>query len=367
MSLLPNNTGLRLLGSWHRARQALARRLGNARRLKEARGQFYQTAWRQAAESIGAEVADLGDGLMEIVAGPQTARLWNNYTPLDDPVTLRYAGNKPAVLNRLAQLQIPTPAWTTFTLADLTPAATFLAGRTCVVKPARYTGAGSGVTTGVRTAGQLRKAAALASAFDSLLLIEEQIAGDNYRLLFLDGALLETVRRRPPTLRGDGRNTLKQLLALENQQRLAEGWRRAQALLTIDADLKQTLSAAGLSLQSRLAMDQRAAVKTVINENRAAENEPVDRLAAETIAQCRQAADALGVRLAGVDIVTTDAQRPLAAAGGVVLEINTTPGLYHHYDPQRNECRVALPILSAALMETGRRAELRSQVMEHSN
>ena len=39
----------------------------------------------------------------------------------------------------------------------------------------------------------------------------------------------------------------------------------------------------------------------------------------------------LGIRLAGVDILSADISQPLAANGGRFGEINTTPGLHHHY------------------------------------
>ncbi len=40
---------------------------------------------------------------------------------------------------------------------------------------------------------------------------------------------------------------------------------------------------------------------------------------------------ALGSRFAGVDLLTNDPTVPLAESRGVFVEINTTPGLHHHY------------------------------------
>jgi cyanophycin synthetase len=45
---------------------------------------------------------------------------------------------------------------------------------------------------------------------------------------------------------------------------------------------------------------------------------------------------ALGSRFAGVDIVATDVSRPLSETGGMFLEINTTPGIHHHYITQED-------------------------------
>ena len=45
----------------------------------------------------------------------------------------------------------------------------------------------------------------------------------------------------------------------------------------------------------------------------------------------RRVVRAVGSSFAGVDVVTVDPTRPLRDSGGVFLEINTTPGIHHHY------------------------------------
>ena len=47
--------------------------------------------------------------------------------------------------------------------------------------------------------------------------------------------------------------------------------------------------------------------------------------------QAVEAAAALNVTLAGVDIITVDPTVPLEASNGAIIEVNTTPGLHHHY------------------------------------
>jgi len=358
---------LKFQGWAYRARTAMGRRFGQGKRVEQERSDFYETTWRRAADQHQATVVDRGAGLLEIAGEQGATRVHRNYTPLDDPVTLRLAGDKPAVLRRLHDHQIPTPAWRTFSLKDMEPAKAFLKGRTCVVKPARYTGAGSGVTTGVQTLSQLQTAASLAGAFDQLLLIEEQCRGENYRLLFLDGRLLETVQRNPPSVLGDGRMSIKQLIGEENRLRVEQGWRRAQTLLVLDTDVRRTLALNALSLSYRPQANETIAVKTVINENRAAENAPVQTVSADVVRQCRLAAESVGARLAGVDVVANNLRVPLAESGGVVLEVNTTPGLYHHYDPEQDLCRVAASILRACFTESARRSELCSPVLEHAD
>ena len=228
--------------------QALAQRavslLGKTGRqfaeAKRQRADFYKVAWREAADSLEADFETLDQDVLAIRKDGKSTRVCLNYTELDDPVSLRIAGNKPLVHRLLRSQGIPTPAYREFTLKTLTDAAKFLLQHgTCVVKPAAGTGGGHGVTTGVQTARQLRKASVVAAGHGSGLMIEQQIAGANIRLLFLDGQLLDAIDRRPPTVTGDGRSKIGQLVDNVNQQRLQAGFSVAQSVLKRDQHMSQ--------------------------------------------------------------------------------------------------------------------------------
>ena len=59
-----------------------------------------------------------------------------------------------------------------------------------------------------------------AARFDPDLIVEEQIEGQSWRLLFIDGRFLDAVRRDPPRITGDGRHSIAALVAAENAARL---------------------------------------------------------------------------------------------------------------------------------------------------
>ena len=96
-----------------------------------------------------------------------------------------------------------------------------------------------------------------------------------YRLLFMDGELLDTVRRRPPRVTGDGRSTIRELIAAENAGRLDPAHPVSMPILRVDLDCLFTLEAAGLSLESVLPADTTIPVKTVTSQNRIEDNETV--------------------------------------------------------------------------------------------
>jgi cyanophycin synthetase len=316
--------------------------------------EWHVDVWRQAAAAAGAEFSTLGDGFCEARRGRVATRMWKQHVMVDDPVTLALAGNKPLVHRLLAEAGLPVPAHRRFQLRTIGAAIEFLREQrgACVVKPARGTGAGAGVTTGVRTERDLCRAAALASTHAADLLIERQVPGSSYRLLLFEGELIDAIRRPAPSVVGDGRSSIAALVQAENLRRLQDKHRRASGPLVVDLDCRLTLRASGLSLRSVPTAGQRVLVKEVSNQAGDADNEAVRTLVvAPLVRQAAAAAAAVGARLAGIDVITNDPTVALEQVGGVINEVNTTPGLRYHYLVRNQEqlVPVAVPILRLVL------------------
>jgi cyanophycin synthetase len=348
----------------------LPRRDSSRHRIDLVREDFYEQLWRHAAEEVGARCTPLGGGICEIRRRGRITRVLQNTTAIDDPVTLAIALDKTLVSRMLADAGLPIPKHVAFQLRTLPKAIEFLEklGRPCVVKPANGTGGGVGITTGILTPQQLAWSATLAAQYGSDILLEEQIAGENYRLLYLDGVLLDAVQRRPPSVTGDGRSTIRHLVEQANAARLNRGAHRvvqpkpdsettlpdafSHMLITIDMDMKQTLARQGLSLSSVPPSGACVQIKTVINQNFAGDNITVtDRLNPSIIADGARAASAVGVRLAGIDIISPDPGVPLQESGGVILEVNTTPGFHYHYHKNDGTYPVAVKVLETLFAE----------------
>jgi len=315
--------------------------------------------WSDAAGELGAEVIERERGLLEIRGdGGRSTWVWRHVTELDGPVALRLALERSLVHRRLADAGVVTPEHVEAPVTRPAPARVFVAadGGRYVVKPASGTSGGSGVTCAVQSRGDLLRAWLAAARFDSRIVVEREVPGDMYRVLLLDGEPIGAVRRRPPSVRAYGRSTLARLIVAENRRRLAAGGSGGLALLRPDLDCVLTLRAQGLGLRAVPPEGATVAVKTSSSENAPQENEVVRVDGSEgAVRDAVAAAAALGLRLAGVDLVTTDLSRGLRATGGAVVEVNGTPGLHYHYlvaDPDR-AVRVAVPVLRALLAGTG--------------
>jgi cyanophycin synthetase len=325
-----------------------------ARLAGEARDSVYLAIWTDAAAELGAEAERLADGFLELRKAGAAARVRDEFQTLDPGEAVRLAFDKPRVQRMLLEKGLPVPDHVETNFSDLDAALRFLerARGPCVVKPARGTGAGHGVTSGIRARSELLRASVRASRNDPQVLIERQAPGDMYRFLFLDGELLDVVRRLPPRVAGDGESTIADLIAKENASRLQGRGRLGLHLIGIDLDCILALERQGLRLSSVPPAGAVLTVKAVVSQNGPRDNETVrEPISDELLASAAAAVEVVGLRAAGVDVVAPDLSRSLTGSGGVILEVNGRPGLHHHYhvaNPAR-ATRVAVPILRELL------------------
>jgi len=297
----------------------------------------YREMWRAVAKEIGAEFKMLTDELWEVEFEGKSTRIVNYKLEFDNPVTLEMAGMKPLMYRLMKENGLRSPNHVTFCLKTLCDANHFLEAhpRGCVVKPAYGTSSAHGVTTHIRTSRELRRAAILASLYCRNLIIEPLIPGESYRVLVLNGKVVDAVRRRGPRLTGDGVSSIRQLLNAENARRRSF----ADQVLDIDQDCLFTLGYQGLSLETVPPSGRVVLVKSVNDpgrkriEVRTIYDETVTDLICGSICHdAEAAARILRSDFVGVDFITPDPTVPLEKSGGVISEVNTTPGLHHHYD-----------------------------------
>jgi D-alanine-D-alanine ligase-like ATP-grasp enzyme/acylphosphatase len=88
-----------------------------------------------------------------------------------------------------------------------------------VVKPAKGS-MGKQVFANIENKRELKQAL---SQLSGRVICERYIQGNEYRVYILGGRPVAAVRRHPPTIIGDGRHTIEQLVDRTNQQRRAQG------------------------------------------------------------------------------------------------------------------------------------------------
>ena len=338
------------------ARVAPARRRSRraANILKE---RFYSGFWESRAREMGLGLENLGYGFMRLSEANSATIVRDSLVRLDDFLIYKVSSNKLVVHRLLEKFGVPVPAWTT-TLTPEVPekaAALLQNGQTLVCKPAYGSGGGTGVITGLRSLDELQRAIKQTLSICDTALIEEFVAGNSYRLLFLDGVLLDAVHRKPPTVKGDGKRSISQLIAAENEYRLRAEPCVALSILVPDVEMKLMLRAAQFTLASVPPDGSIIQLKSVVNQNSTVNNSRVYEHVHESILElCKKAIAALDVRLAGVDLIAEAINRPANEQKLAINEINCLPGLHHHYLVSNHspDFCVATKIIQAAMSKS---------------
>jgi len=318
---------------WRAAARRRAAEVGLEPGLKRNDAEAYRRIWCDAAGALGAKIEDLGEGFMVIRQGETETLVRRNTTMIDHPASIALALDK-TVMHRILQGHgVPVPAHVEAQRSDWRRAAERIAaeGGRWVVKPASDTGGGYGVTCGVETTDDLVRAWLWAAVWNDRIVVERQADGEEYRLLFLDGVLLDAVHRSLPTVRGDGRSTVAALVEAENRRRLEAGPDEVGRAVKVDLDCELALRRQGLTVRSVPDDGAVVVVKGNVGDNAAADNTTEGALAPALVDAARRAAHLARLRFAGVDVVTPDPAVALQDGGSVVLEVNGTPGLQHHY------------------------------------
>ena len=300
---------------------------------RQRRRAFWSRYWQNAARHAGATCHPLERGYIRLERDGKACIVRDGEVPLDSHLMLDMMGDKAICNGLLSELGAPVVPHAVFSIDRTEIAARFLeqAQAPVVVKPASGTGGGRGVTTGISDLPALRRAARYAARYDDRLIVEREITGRSYRLLFLNGHFIDAILREPPVVVGDGRHSIRQLVRMENTGRLTDETFRALSPIQMNPDFRNTLRKQRLSPRTVPQQDSEVVIKGAINENAAARNHNVtDSVHPRTIALCASLVTSIGVEFAGVDILCDDIALPLCEQQGFVTEINTTPGLHHH-------------------------------------
>ena len=290
--------------------------------------------WIRAAADVGAAVTGDWSSGFEFRLAKAHGRVDQWDTHLDPPEAIQRSLDKQVVVARLTDAGLAVPEQNPFSLREV--------GRTAalvrrdrglwVVKPRAGAG-GMGVTCGIAKPADLARAVVAAAPFGSEFVLERQVAGSVYRLLILDGELLDVVRRDPSSVEGNGVSTIRNLIRYENHARVDAAGSRGNQLVHPDHDSLFALRAQQIELESVPAAGIRHPVKYSNGDGGRFDTHevPLSAVSQELVDDVIRAVAEVGLRLAGVDVVTSDLGKGLAAAGGAIVEVNAPPALHFHY------------------------------------
>jgi len=269
--------------------------------------------------------------LVQLGYGKAQRRIWTAETDLTSAVAESIAHDKQLTRQLLTSVGVPVPAGQSVTSAEEAWAAAQEIGLPVVVKPQRGN-KGRGVSIQLTDREGVMNAFAIAEKeFPTpSVVVERCIPGRQHRVLVVGDKAVATSGGQPQTLRGDGTHSIAELVEIGNLDPL-RGDDVVQPLspLVLDAIALDLLKRQGLNERSILAPGATA----MIRHNGDLTVDETDRLHPETAEQCVLAARAVGLDVAGIDLIAEDISQPLEAQGGAVVEVNSSPGLIMHLKP----------------------------------
>jgi GNAT-family acetyltransferase (TIGR03103 family) len=196
-----------------------------------------------------------------------------------------------------------------------------------VVKPARGE-QGRGVSVGVTDPEQLAKAVQLARSYCPDVLIEECVDGDDVRIVVIGHKVVAAAIRRPPSVIGTGRHTVRDLIKAHSRRR--ESATGGESTVPLDEATIATVRAAGHELDDVLPEAATLQVRRTANLHTGGTIHDVTAELHPDLAEAAvTASKALDIPVTGIDLIVPDVSRP----DYVFIEANERPGLANH-EPQ---------------------------------
>lgn len=221
-------------------------------------------------------------------------------------------------------------------------------GMPVVIKP--FNGnQGKGVQLNLNTEKEIKNAFKEASKYGAGIIVENYVKGNDYRILVVGDQVKAVSQRLPAMVIGDGVHTIKELVTITNQDpRRGENHEKPLTKIRLDEVALSIIKKNNLQEDSVLSKDE----KLILRENANLSTggtaiDCTDIIHPDNSDIAVRAAIALGIDIAGIDIVMEDISKSIYDTNGVVVEVNTAPGIRMHlYPTEGNPHNVAEDIIN---------------------
>jgi len=280
--------------------------------------------------------------LIQLGWGIAARRIRATITDETSTIATDLARDKDDTSRLLERAGLPVPESRVATSAEEAIAFARRIGYPVVVKPVDGNhGRAVGLDLNSETAVAAAFAAATAQTSGGRVVVQRQVPGRDHRLLVVGGRLVACAERLPATVVGDGRSTVRELVATENRDpRRGDGHARQLTRLRLDDAALNVLAAQHLVPDD--VPERGREVRLSLTPNLSTGGTSIDRTAdvhPDVARVAETAARLVGLDIAGVDVVTPDVSRPLRRVGGAIVEINAAPGFRMHTHPTSGRSR----------------------------
>ncbi|NEW62889.1 bifunctional glutamate--cysteine ligase GshA/glutathione synthetase GshB [Granulicatella sp. zg-ZJ] len=219
-----------------------------------------------------------------------------------------------------------------------------VSGKPIVIKP-KSTNYGLGITifqNGTRDKEDFKQAVTIALKEDKEIMIEDFIAGTEYRFFVIDGKTKAVLLRVPANVIGDGLHSIKELVDMKNQS-ILRGDGKTTPLKQIElSDIEQLqLKEQGFTVNTVLNQGEIAYLRA--NSNISTGGDSID-MTDEVDSSYKDIAQnitkAMFARVCGVDLIIPDIKVPASSNSNYgIIEANFNPMMMMHIFPAKGQSR----------------------------
>lgn len=272
--------------------------------------------------------------------GHRSRWLMGTFTDRTPQIAAQIARNKAATSSLLAANGLPVARNMAVASVDAAIRAAKTLGYPVVVKPIDQDN-GVGVHAGLLRDEQVARCARDALEHSRQVLVEVFQPGRDYRLSVQDGRLIKTIERLAGAIVGNGTDSIRELLAQQREDPTAKrrSRERGKSGLELDAEALELLAEAGRTPDNIPAAGERIVLRRRSNVSTGGTTCLVGHVHPDNRKLAEDAALALRLDVAGVDLILPDIEVSWRTSGGIVCEVNAqpqlgerdTPGLYAQF------------------------------------
>jgi cyanophycin synthetase len=288
------------------------------------------------------------NNLVQLGYGAHQRRIWTAETDQTGAIAESISRDKDLTKSLLQACGVPTPGGRLVENAEDACEAASDIGFPVVVKPSDANH-GRGVFTNLNTDEEVRTAYAVAIEEGSGVIVERFVRGLEHRVLIVGGKLAAAARGEPVTIVGDGKSTIVDLIDIQLNSDPRRGRMEEHPLNPVILDrepaVRLELTRQGLTPDSIPASGR----EVLLQRNGNVAIDITDQVHPDVVAAASLAARAVGLDIAGVDLVTRDISRPLEEQQGAIVEVNAGPGLLMHLKPAAGQPRAVGTVIAEHL------------------
>ncbi|QAT51253.1 cyanophycin synthetase [Caproiciproducens sp. NJN-50] len=295
----------------------------------------------EEAKKRGIPVTRIGhESLVRLGYGKYSHLVESTLTDMTPCISADLSSNKQLTKSILNKNKIPVPYGKTVYSELSAEMAAMQIGLPAVVKPIDGN-QGKGVSLNLSGKEEIRAAYRNAAKFSTGAVVEQYVKGKDFRVLVVGDRVRAVAERRPACVTGDGRHTIRELIERKNSDP-ERGEAHEKPLTKIRLD---EVALEELKKQKKTPEDIPEQGETVLlrkNGNLSTggtATDCTDIIHPENAEFAVRAAQVIGLDVAGVDFVTEDIAQSIRETGGVIVEVNTAPGIRMHLYPSEGAPR----------------------------